>query len=96
QQFLAHGVHVTRERTGVLIFAALDEHQVELIADESIHAKVEESAWAQAVAALTRELLADRPVEGFSAAIALCGLDLDTEVVVFAPRLMPMQVDALG
>jgi putative membrane protein len=73
QQFLAHGVHVTRERTGVLIFAALDEHQVELIADESIHAKVEENAWAQAVAALTRELRADRPVEGFSAAIALCG-----------------------
>lgn len=73
QQFLAHGVHVTRERTGVLIFAALDEHQVELIADEAIHAKVDEKAWAQAVDALTRELRADRPVEGFSAAVALCG-----------------------
>ena len=73
QQFLAHGVHVTRERTGVLIFAALDEHQVELIVDEGIYAKVDEAAWAQAVAVLTDELRAERPVEGFSAAIALCG-----------------------
>jgi putative membrane protein len=73
QQFMAQGVHVTQERTGVLIFAALDEHQVELIADESIYTKVEEDAWAQAVAVLTRELHADRPVEGFAAAIALCG-----------------------
>lgn len=73
QQFMAQGVHVTQERTGVLIFASLDEHQVELIADEGIHAKVDEDAWAQAVAVLTRELRAERPVEGYSAAIALCG-----------------------
>jgi putative membrane protein len=73
QQFLAHGVHVTEKRTGVLIFAALDEQQVELIADEGIYAKVDEDAWAQAVAVLTRELRADRPVEGFAAAIDLCG-----------------------
>jgi putative membrane protein len=73
QQFLAHGVHVTQDRTGVLIFAALKERQVELIADESIHAKVEESVWAEAVGALTRELKADRPVAGFEAAIGRCG-----------------------
>jgi putative membrane protein len=73
QQFLAQGVHVTQDRTGVLIFAALDEHQVELIADEAIYAKVDEDAWAQAVAVLTRELRAGRPVEGFAAAIAQCG-----------------------
>ncbi|MFA4938657.1 TPM domain-containing protein [Brevundimonas sp.] len=73
QQFLAQGVHVTDQRTGVLIFAALDEQQVELIADEGIYTKVDEEAWAQAVAVLTRELRADRPVEGFAAAIALCG-----------------------
>lgn len=73
QQFLAHGVHVTAERTGVLIFAALDEHQVELIADESIHARVDQAVWANAVAALTREMKADRPVAGFEQAIDQCG-----------------------
>ena len=73
QQFLAQGVHVTQDRTGVLIFAALDEQQVELITDESIYTKVDEDAWAQAVAVLTRELRAERPVEGFTAAVGLCG-----------------------
>lgn len=73
QQFLAHGVHVTRERTGVLIFAALDEHQVELIADEAIHAVVADDHWADTVAALLREIGAGRPAAGFEAAIALCG-----------------------
>ena len=73
QQFMAQDVHVTQARTGVLIFAALDEQQVELIADEGIYAKVDEDAWAQAVAVLTRELRADHPVEGFAATIGLCG-----------------------
>lgn len=73
QQFFAHGVHVTRERTGVLLFAALEEHQVELIADEGIHTLVDEDVWADAVAALTRGLRADNPVQGFETAIGLCG-----------------------
>lgn len=83
QQFLAHGVHVTRERTGVLIFAALKEHQVELIADELIHQKVDESVWADTVAVLTRQLRADRPVAGFEAAIERCGQVLAAH---FPPR----------
>lgn len=73
QQFLAHGVHVTRERTGVLIFAALDDHQVELIADEGIHALVDPSVWGDAVASLTQALKAGRPVDGFEAAVGQCG-----------------------
>lgn len=83
QQFLAHGVHVTQDRTGVLIFAALEEHQVELIADEAIHSKVNQTVWAEAVGALTRELKADRPVAGFEAAVARCGAVLADH---FPPR----------
>lgn len=73
QQFLAQGVHVTQERTGVLIFAALEDHQVELVADEAIHARVDHGTWADAVAALSRNMRAGRPVAGFEAAIAVCG-----------------------
>ena len=73
QQFLAHGVHVTRERTGVLIFAALDDHQVELIADEGIHAQVDQGVWGDAVAALTTAMKAGRPAQGFEIAIGQCG-----------------------
>lgn len=83
QQFLAHGVHVTAERTGVLIFAALSDHQVELIADEGIHARVDQGVWADAVAALSRELRAGKPVAGFEAAITLCG---DVLAAHFPPR----------
>ena len=51
----------------------MDEHQVELIADEGIHTLVDEGVWAEAVAALTSGLRANRPVDGFEKAIALCG-----------------------
>ncbi len=73
EQFLAHGLHVTENRTGVLIFAAMDDHQVEVIADEGIHSRVPQDVWARAVAVLVKELKLRRPVEGFEQAIAVCG-----------------------
>ena len=72
QQFLAHGLHVTQERTGVLIFAALADHQVEVIADEGIHAKVDQSTWADVVDAMTQHLKQGDPSGGFEAAVELC------------------------
>jgi len=72
-QFLAHGLHVTDHRTGVLIFAALADRQVEIIADEGIHSRVDSNVWAQAVDALTTDLARNRPAEGFETAIALVG-----------------------
>lgn len=83
QQFLAHGLHVTEARTGVLIFAALADHQVEVIADEGIHACVSPEVWADAVAALTTGLRRNQPVEGMQHAIALCGQVLAEQ---FPPR----------
>ena len=71
-QFLAHGLHMTEGRTGVLIFAALLDHQVEVIADQGIHARVDRDVWAGAVEVLVRGLRSDRPVEGFEQAIGLC------------------------
>lgn len=73
QQFLAHGLHVTEARTGVLIFAALSDHQVEVIVDEGIHSRVDQTVWAEAVEALAGGLRRGEPAEGFEAAIALCG-----------------------
>lgn len=72
-QFLAHGLHKTEARTGVLIFAALSDHQVEVVADQGIHAIVDRDVWAQAVDALTIALREGRPAEGFEDAIALTG-----------------------
>lgn len=73
QQFLAHGLHVTEARTGVLIFAALGDHQVEVVADEGIHGKVDQAVWADAVESLVMGLRRGDPAGGFVDAIALCG-----------------------
>lgn len=73
QQFLAHGLHVTEARTGVLIFAALADHQVEIVADEGIHARVDEGVWGDAAEALARGLKRGDPGAGFEAAVGLCG-----------------------
>jgi putative membrane protein len=73
QQFLAHGLHVTEARTGVLIFAALSDHQVEVVADKGIHARVDQSVWGDAAEALSQGLKRDDPAAGFEAAIGVCG-----------------------
>lgn len=73
QQFLAHGLHVTEARTGVMIFAALADHQVEVIADQGIHSKVSDEVWAEAAAALAKGMRSGEPAKGFETAIGLCG-----------------------
>jgi putative membrane protein len=72
-QFLAHGLHVTEHRTGVLIFAAMADRQVEVIADQGIHSRVDQTVWADAVQVLTEGLRDRRAAEGFEQAIALAG-----------------------
>jgi putative membrane protein len=51
EQFLGHGVHLTAARTGVLIYAALSERRVEIVADDGIAKKVEQAEW-DAIAAM--------------------------------------------
>ena len=52
QQFLAQGIHLTKKRTGVLIFASSAEHYAEIIADSGINSKVTPETWKKAIAAL--------------------------------------------
>jgi putative membrane protein len=73
RQFLAQGMHRTERRTGVLIFASAAERHAEIVADAGIHAKVDQSVWDHAVAALIAGIRAGRPGDGFTAAITACG-----------------------
>jgi putative membrane protein len=73
QQFLAHGLHVTEARTGVLLFASHADHQVEVVADKGIHSRVDQAIWGDAVEALAKGLKKGDPASGFEAAIGLCG-----------------------
>lgn len=62
-QFMAHGVHLTESRTGVLIYVALADHRVEIVADELINTRVEQRAWDEiadlVILAARRRALAD-------------------------------------
>lgn len=83
QAFLARGLHLTRDRTGVLIFVVEEDHQIEVVADEGIHSKVDPGVWGEAVAALANGLRRRDAAGGFEAAIAQCGAVLAQH---FPPR----------
>jgi len=73
RQFWAQGLHLTEQRTGVLIFASAAERYAEIIADAGIYQKVSPGTWDGALAALTSALRRGQPADGFVAAIEQCG-----------------------
>jgi putative membrane protein len=73
EQFFEQGLHLTRGRTGVLIFVSVAEHYVEIIADQGIDALVPSGTWDAAVADFVARVRAGRIGEGFLAAIAAVG-----------------------
>lgn len=79
-QFLAHGVHQTRARTGILIFVALPEHQIEVVADEGIHVHVGEEAWRAVCAAVLAGARAGKLGDGLCAGVTQAGAVLAAHV----------------
>ena len=73
KQFFELGLHLTRNRTGILIFVSVAEHYVEIIADQGIDALVPPGTWDRAVADFVAQVRAGRIGEGFLAAIAAVG-----------------------
>jgi putative membrane protein len=83
KQFLAHGLHTTEARTGVLIFVSLAERHAEIIADAGIAAKVDGAVWQAAMDKLVAEVSAGRLADGLIAAIESTGAVLARH---FPPR----------
>lgn len=73
EQFLAHGIHLTEGRTGVLIFVSLSEHQAEIVADTAIYAKVDPIVWSEAIASLLAQAKEGQLANGIIAAIERSG-----------------------
>ncbi len=63
----------TTGRTGVLLYVSLAEHRAEIVADESIHAKVAQAAWGDAMADMIVHVRDGRIAEGMAAAVADMG-----------------------
>jgi putative membrane protein len=68
-QFMAHGVHLTSARTGVLIYVSLQPRRIEILADAGIHAKVGQAAWDEAVTQLAAQARTGRLSEALTHAI---------------------------
>ncbi len=73
EQFLAQGLHHTKDRTGVLVFVSVAEHYVEVLADSGINEKVAPDAWTNLVDAFVARVKENRVADGFLEAVAGCG-----------------------
>ncbi len=59
----------TAGRTGILIYLSTEEHVAEIVADEAIFARIDNSAWGEAMTKLVTAARADRLADGLVAAI---------------------------
>ncbi|HEY2709748.1 MAG TPA: TPM domain-containing protein [Caulobacteraceae bacterium] len=84
--FVAAHSHARGSETGILIFVALVERQVEILADAAIHAKVGDAVWAEAAAAVQQGMKQPDPTSGIERAIEICGAALKAHFPSSAPR----------
>jgi len=73
EQFFLQNLHMTRERTGVLLFVSVAEHYVEILADQGLNDEVAPGAWQSIVADFIERVRSRRIADGFLTAIAACG-----------------------
>jgi putative membrane protein len=84
--FAAAHSHVRDSETGVLIFVALVERQVEVLADAAIHAKAGDAVWRDAAGAVQAGMRQPDPTAGIVEAIGICGVALKQYFPSNGPR----------
>jgi putative membrane protein len=72
-QFLSRNIHITKRRTGVLIFVSLAERFAEVVADEAIDLRVSQEEWDGIVATLIDHAKRGKLAEGYLLAIEQSG-----------------------
>ena len=65
RQFLAHGIHTTEDRSGLLIFVSLAEHYTEIVADAGINAHVDQTQWDSMIGTLVAHAKRGELADGF-------------------------------
>jgi len=84
--FAAAKAHTQDSETGVVLFIALVDRQVEILADQAIHQKVGEDLWKEAAAAIGEGMKTRDPTRGIVRAIGLCGDGLKAHFPSSGPR----------
>jgi putative membrane protein len=77
EQFYVQGLHLTRDRTGILLFVSVAEHYVELVADQGINERVEPGSWDHIVEEFLQSVRQGKIAEGFLTAVGSCGAVLE-------------------
>lgn len=73
REFTARGLTLTRGRTGVLLYVAVQERYAEIVADAGIDGKVDEATWKGIIEPLLAAAREDRLREGLEAAVGAIG-----------------------
>ena len=76
QQFLAQGLHRTEDRLGVLIFVSEAEHYVEILIDQGVADKIENSSWQQIVDDFIQKVKSGEIEAGFTQCVGEVGEQL--------------------
>lgn len=81
EAFIEEQVFATAGRTGVLIFVALFEHRVLVLADEGIRERVGEGAWHDIAAGVAMGIRGGAPAPALIEAVGRCARLLDEQGV---------------
>jgi putative membrane protein len=73
EAFVRHEVFRTRDRTGLLIFVSLFEHEVRILADEGVHACVPPEEWQALARLVAGEMRAQSPGKALLTAVERAG-----------------------
>lgn len=80
RQFLEQNLHHTAGATGMLIFVSEAERYVEILVDQGISSKIDNSAWEAIIADFTEQVKKGKTLQGFIACIEACGMHLKTQL----------------
>ncbi|MEZ7198479.1 TPM domain-containing protein [Pseudodesulfovibrio karagichevae] len=71
--FHAHGLHDTRDKTGIILYVSVFERSVQVLADKGINDQVNPQAWEEVVAMVTEGIRAGNPGQALCAGVTRCG-----------------------
>ncbi|MEW5696059.1 TPM domain-containing protein [Pseudomonas synxantha] len=86
RQFLEQNLHHTVGSTGVLIFVSEAERYVEILVDDGISQRLDDSNWDAIVQAFTQQVKQGQTLAGFIACVEACGELLKVHVPVTQTR----------
>jgi putative membrane protein len=71
--FHAHGLHDTRDKTGIILYVSVFERSVQVLADKGINELVNPLAWEEVVAMVTEGIRAGKPGQALCKGVTRCG-----------------------